>query len=142
MSTYKNLERLNYVASHHILSYDAPHNHQIAKGGYEMNEYIEKYYAPVRELNNLAITNMEKVLEMQLKFIEDSTKAGLDSLKTAAAINDAEGLKEYLNSQVATSKQFTERALEDGRAAAELGNDYIKEAQNVVKEALTTPTAS
>ena len=106
-----------------------------------MNEYIEKYYAPVRELNNLAIANMEKVLDMQLKFIEDSTKAGLDSLKTATAINDAEGLKEYLNSQVATSKQFTERALEDGRTVAELGNDYIKEAQNVVKEALTPPAS-
>ena len=106
-----------------------------------MNEYFEKYYAPVRELNNLAIANIEKLLDLQLKFIEDSTRAGVESMKTAAAINDAEGFKEYLNSQAATSKQFTERALEDGRTVAELGNDYIKEAQKVVKDALT-PSAS
>lgn len=106
-----------------------------------MNEYIEKYYAPVRELNNLAIANIEKLMDLQLKFIEDSAKAGVESMKTAAAINDADGLKEYFNNQVAASKQLTERALEDGRTVAEMGNEYVKEAQKVVKDTLT-PTAS
>jgi phasin family protein len=106
-----------------------------------MNEYFEKYYAPVRDLNNLAISNIEKLLEVQLKFIQDSTKASVESMKNATAINDAEGLKEYLNTQVATSKQFTERALEDGRTVVELGNDYVKEAQKLAKEALTPPAS-
>ena len=66
---------------------------------------------------------------MHLKYLDDSTKTGVETLKTATVISDAEGFKEYINAQVATSKQFTERAIEDGKTDAELGNNYATEAQ-------------
>ena len=100
-----------------------------------MNEQFEKYIAPVRELNSLAITNLEKLVDLQVKYFEDSVKAGIEQLKTASSINDVEGLKNYLSSQVAVSKQFSERAIEDGRTVAELGNSYAVEVQKVVKDA-------
>lgn len=99
-----------------------------------MNEQFEKYVAPVRELNALAINNFEKMLDLQLKYLEDSTKASLETLKTASSINDAEGFKEYINNQVATSKQLTERAIEDGRTVAEMGNSYATEVQKLMKD--------
>ena len=107
-----------------------------------MNEQFEKYYAPVKELNTLAVNNIEKLLDLQLKFIEESTKAGVESLKSAAAFNDAEGFKDYVNAQVETSKQLTEKAIEDSKTALELGNSYATEVQKVVKDALTVPQAA
>ena len=103
-----------------------------------MNEQFDKYFTPVRELNTLAISNIEKILNLQLKLIEDSTKAGVETLKSAAAINDAEGFKDYVDAQVNTTKQLTERAIEDSRTVAEMGNSYAAEVQKVVKESLTT----
>jgi phasin family protein len=101
-----------------------------------MNEQFEKYFAPVRELNALAISNLEKLVDLQVRYIEDSAKAGVEQLKSAAAISDVEGFKEYINTQVAVSRKFTERAIEDGRTVAELGTHYATEMQKVVKEAL------
>jgi len=101
-----------------------------------MNEQFEKYITPVRELNNLAIANLEKLMDLQVKYIEDSVKVGLEQLKTASSISDVEGFKNYITTQVAVSKQLTERAIEDGRTVAELGNTYATEVQKVVKDAL------
>jgi len=107
-----------------------------------MNEQFEKYYAPIKDLNELAVSNYEKLLELQLKFFQDSTKAGIEGLKSAVAINDAEGFKDYINAQVETSKQFTERAIEDGKNAMELGNSYAAEVQKVVKETISESQAA
>ncbi len=101
-----------------------------------MNEQFEKYFTPVRELNSLAIANLEKLVDLQVKYLEDSVKAGLEQLKTVSTISDAEGFKSYINTQVAVSKKLTERAIEDGRTVAELGNTYATEVQKVVKDAL------
>ena len=74
-----------------------------------MNEQFEKYITPVRELNSLAISNLEKLVDLQVKYFEDSLKAGFEQLKTASSISDVEGLKNYITTQVAVSKQLTER---------------------------------
>ena len=99
-----------------------------------MNDQFEKYFAPVRELNTLAIANIEKLMDLQLKYIEDTTKASVETLKSAATITDAEGFKDYITAQVSTTKQLAERAAEDSRTVAELSNNYATEVQKVMKE--------
>ncbi len=101
-----------------------------------MNEQFEKYLTPVRELNNLAIANIEKLMGLQVKYIEDSVKVGLEQLKTASSITDVESFKNYITTQVEVSKQLTERAIEEGRTVAELSNSYATEVQKVVKDAM------
>jgi phasin family protein len=99
-----------------------------------MIEQFEKYFTPMRDLNTLAISNVEKLLELQLKFIEDTTKTSVESLKSAITINSAESIKDYITEQVAVSKQLTERTIEDGRTVAELTNTFTTDAQSLVKE--------
>ena len=106
-----------------------------------MNEQFEKYFAPMRELNALAVSNLEKLVDIQLRYIEDSARAGVEQLKTAATINDAEGFRNYINTQVATSRKLTERAIEDSRTVAELGTGYATEVQKVVKDAFKSAPA-
>ena len=68
-----------------------------------MNAQVDKFFAPVRELNALAVENVEKVIGIQMKYIEDSAKLGIESLKGAAAISDVDGLKDYLAKQAEVS---------------------------------------
>lgn len=103
-----------------------------------MNEQFEKYFAPMRELNALAVANLEKLVDLQVKYLGDSAKAGVEQLKNAATVTDAEGFKNYMSAQVAVTRQFTERAIEDSRTVAELSNAYSTEVQNVMKEAFKT----
>lgn len=101
-----------------------------------MNEQFEKFITPVRELNALTVENLEKLLNIQMKYVEDSAKLGIDQLKTASAIADVEGLKSYMGQQAELSKQLTERVITDSRAVLELGNSYTTGVQKIVKEAL------
>jgi phasin family protein len=103
-----------------------------------MNAQVDKFFAPMRELNALAVENVEKVLDLQLKYIEDNAKAGIESLKGAAAVNDMEGFKSYMTKQVEVSKKLTERAMTDSKSILELSKAYSSEVQKIMKDALAT----
>ena len=103
-----------------------------------MNAQVDKFFAPVRELNALAVENVEKVIGIQMKYIEDSAKLGIESLKGAAAISDVDGLKDYLTKQAEVSKELSERALSDSKTVMELGKNYTSEVQKIMKGALAT----
>jgi phasin family protein len=103
-----------------------------------MNAQVNKFFAPVRELNALAVENVEKVIGIQMKYIEDSAKLGIESLKGAAAIDDVEGLRTYLTKQAEVSKELSERALNDSKTVMELGKSYTNEVQKIMKDALAT----
>jgi len=92
----------------------------------------------MRELNALAVENVEKVIGIQMKYIEDSTKLGIEAMKGAASVNDVEGLKSYLTKQAELSKELSERALSDSKTVMELGKSYTTEVQMIMKGALAT----
>ena len=103
-----------------------------------MNPQVEKYIAPVNELNALAIDNIEKLISLNVKRFEETAKAGIEQLRAAAAIKDVEDVKAYLNSYAETIRQIGERTVEDTRAVLEMGNSYTSEAQRIFKDALKT----
>ena len=101
-----------------------------------MNAQMDKYIAPAKELNDLAIENFEKVIALQMKRLEENTKIGVDQLKGAAAVKDVEGFKEYLGGCADLARSLTEKAVEDARTAFEWSNAYHTEAQRIFKDAL------
>jgi phasin family protein len=103
-----------------------------------MNAQVEKYMAPVQELNALAVANVEKIVALQMKRIEETAKLGIEQLKAAAAIKDFEGLQGYVTNYAESLRQFGESAAEDVRTVYELGNSYSTEAQRILKDALKT----
>lgn len=103
-----------------------------------MNEQVEKYMAPVQELNALAVENVEKILNLQIKRIEETAKLGIEQLKAAASIKDVEGFQGYFSNYAETLRQLGERTAEDVRTVYELGNNYSTQAQRIFKDALKT----
>ena len=101
-----------------------------------MNVQPGKYFEPVREINALALENVEKLLDIQLKSINDTARLSVEQLKSAADIKDVDGLKKYLTDQAETVKALGERFVKDSQAALELGVSYTDKVQQVVTETI------
>ena len=101
-----------------------------------MNVQAGKYFEPVREINALALENVEKLLDIQLKSINDTARLGVEQLKSATDINDVDGLKKYFTDQAETVKALGERFIKDGQAALELGVSYTDKVQQIVTDTI------
>jgi phasin family protein len=100
-----------------------------------MNTQFENIAGPIKEINELTTKNFEAVASLQLKAVEENTKVGIEQVKTASTINDADSLKSYLDSQLEITRQFNERLVENSRVVIELGNTYTNELRRIVKDA-------
>ena len=101
-----------------------------------MNSYVEKLAAPVKELNALAINNIETLTELHLKTIQDNATIGVESIKSASAITDLEGLQSYLTDQAEVAKQIAEGIFANARTVAELSQGYAAEAKEIAETSL------
>lgn len=107
-----------------------------------MNLQTDKYFEPAREINALALANVEKLLDIQLKAINDTAKLGVEQLKSAAEIKDADSLKKYITDQSEVVKSLGERFVKDSQAALELGTSYTDKVQQVVTNVVKTEPAA
>ena len=100
-----------------------------------MNAQLEKYFTPVQELNALAVDNVEKIVSLQIKRIEENAKIGVEQLKAAAAVKDVDGLKDYLSNYAEALRQISQHTVEDIRTVFDLGNAFSSEARRIFKDA-------
>ena len=105
-----------------------------------MNVQTEKYLEPVKEMNALALENVEKLLDIQLKSINDTTRLGVEQLKSASDIKDIDGLKQYFTNQAELVKSLGERFVKDTQAALELGTSYTDKVQQIMTETIKPET--
>ena len=105
-----------------------------------MNVQTEKYLEPVREMNALALENVEKLLDIQLKSINDTARLSVEQLKSAADIKDVDGLKKYFTDQAELVKSLGERFVKDTQAALELGTSYTDKVQQIMTETIKPET--
>ncbi len=101
-----------------------------------MNDQIEKLVAPLQELSTLAVSNIKKLTELQLKSIEQSANASVEALESATAIKDVQGLQAYLSAQAEAAKEIAKNALANAKTIAELGQNYVDESRKIVEGAL------
>jgi len=101
-----------------------------------MNAQIEKYLVPVQELNALTVDNVEKIVSLQVKRIEENAKFGLEQLKAAAAVKDVDGFKDYLSNYTEALRQISEHTVEDMRTVFDLSNAFGSEARRIFKDAM------
>ena len=106
-----------------------------------MNVQSENYFEPVRQINALALENIEKLLDIQLKSINDTTRLGVEQLKSAVDIKDVDGLKKYITDQTEIVKGLGERFVKDSQAALEIGTSYTDKVQQIVTETIKPDVA-
>ncbi len=97
---------------------------------------FEKIATPVKALSELAIANVEKLAELNLALAEKSVKVSIDSLKSAAAVSDLEGLKAFYSSQNEVAKGLVEDVVASSNSVAEIGKAYVEDAKGIVETAI------
>ena len=101
-----------------------------------MKSYVEQLSVPVQELNALAVKNIEELTSLQLKTIQENATVGVDTIKSATAISDLEGLQSFLTSQAEVAKQIAEGIFANARTVAELSQGYAAEAKDIAETSL------
>ncbi len=97
---------------------------------------FEKFSAPAKALNELAIANIEKLAELNLALAEKSIKVGVETLKSASAVSDLEGLKAFYAGQNEVAKGLVEDVVASSNTVAELGKAYVEDAKGIVETAV------
>ena len=102
-----------------------------------MSNDIEKLVAPIQELSALAIRNIEKLTEIQLKGITESADANVQALKSASAIKDVKDMQAYIDAQTAAAIATAENAKTNAKTIAELGESYANDAKKIAENAFS-----
>jgi len=102
-----------------------------------MNVQIEKLMAPVQELAELHIANIEKLVSLQLEGIEEGAKAGIESLKKAVSVKDIDAARNYLAGQTEVVKAAVESATARAKTMAELAQSYQASVKKIVEKSFT-----
>ncbi len=96
--------------------------------------YAEDVLAPVRALNELAITRTEDVMQAHIERMQKYTAVALEGWRDALAIEDIEGAQKYYAKQGEAAKQMVEEFVADAKAAADFGRNYGAEVQQILTE--------
>lgn len=98
--------------------------------------YIEKMTGPIEELNSLAIKNIQKLTELQLKTLQESANVGIDMFKSASAVSDLDELRDFLTEQAEVAKRVSENILANARAVSEMGQNCAADVKDIAEDAL------
>ncbi len=101
-----------------------------------MSNYIEKLTAPIEELNTLAVKNIEKLVQLQLKTLQDNANIGVGMAKSAASVSDLEGLRDFLNDQAEVAKRIAEDIVANARTVVELSQDYVADVKDIAEDSI------
>ncbi|NKB36699.1 MAG: TIGR01841 family phasin [Gammaproteobacteria bacterium] len=99
-----------------------------------INTQFDQFAAPLKEINELSVKNFETVADLNLKAAEENVKIGIEQVKNAAGVSDAESWKNYLASQAEVTQGLNDRMVENAKTVVELGNAYAAEMQRIFKD--------
>ncbi len=110
-----------------------------------MNAFAEQtknMYAPMRKMNALMVENMEKMTEFQIEALKSYSKMGVNQLKNATEIKDADSVRDFTASQAELMSTLSKKVLEDAKSMADMTMEFKQEVEKIVEESRTTAAAT
>jgi len=101
-----------------------------------MSNPFENLFAPIKELNELALKSIEEITAIQVKAIQESTQVNVEALKSVAEIKDVDTLQKYLASQVEVAQNLSTKAVGDAQEIAKLGESYATSVKKIVEKSI------
>ena len=105
-----------------------------------MNAFADQtknMYAPMRKLNALMVENMEKMTDFQIEAMKSYSKMGVNQLKNAAEVKDADSVRDFTASQAELMSTLSKKVLEDAKSMADMSMEFKQEVEKIVEEART-----
>jgi len=110
-----------------------------------MNAFTEQtknMYAPMRKMNALMVENMEKMTDFQIEALKSYSKMGVNQLKNATEIKDAESVRDFTASQAELMSTLSKKVLEDAKSMADMTMEFKQEVEKIVEESRASATAA
>ncbi|MCA6063292.1 phasin family protein [Thalassolituus marinus] len=105
-------------------------------------EQAKTMYAPMAKFNSLFVENMEKMTEFQLNAIKSYSEMGLEQMKKAADIKDADSMRSFTATQAESASALNKKIMEDAKALSDMAMDFKTQVETIMEEARSTAAAT
>ncbi len=105
-------------------------------------EQAKTMYAPMAKFNSLFVENMEKMTEFQLNAIKSYSEMGLEQMKKAADIKDADSMRSFTATQAESASALNKKIMEDAKALSDIAMDLKTQFETIMEEARSTAAAT
>jgi phasin family protein len=101
---------------------------------------LDEMFAPVIELNKVALTYTEKLVDLNLTSARKQADLALAGWRDVLAIKDANEVKDYLTHQGEVARGVVEGYVSDAKIVAQLNQETAEEVRKVVTESVAKAT--
>lgn len=105
-------------------------------------EQAKSLYAPLAKFNTAVVANVEKLTEFQLNAIKSYAEIGLDQLKKATDVKDAETLRTFTAAQAETASALNKKIMDDAKALSDMAMEFKSQVESLIEDARTTATTA
>ena len=102
-----------------------------------MEYSLEQFVAPIKEINELTLKNLEKISAIQVKAVQDNAEVSINAMKAAAEVRDLDSLNDYLQDQIATAQTVSDNAVKDIQKIVKLTETYAGKVKAAVEKSAT-----
>lgn len=94
----------------------------------------QNFLASTQKFNQLAISQVEKIVTIQTASLQNYTNLGIAQWKAASEVTDPWSFLTYLTKQGVTMTKIGEQVVGDAKKLSELGAHFMDEARTVAQE--------
>ncbi len=106
------------------------------------NLQTQSLFQPLAKLNALWVSNLESVTNFQLEAMASYSKLGINQLRKAIDIKDAESYQAFSASQSEVAEVLNQKIIEDGKQLGEITQQFVKKAESIWRESMPENTAA
>lgn len=100
----------------------------------EPQDQAETLLVSMKDLNNLVMENVQKLMKMNLDIVENYTQIGLDNYKAATGIKTVDELMKYAQKQRDIAQEVGKKISEDAKTVVDMSNQYVTTTQKVAED--------
>ena len=107
-----------------------------------LNEANKPVVEVAREFNKLTVNSLEKAVNLQLASIKSYADLILANLKAGIEVADVKAAQDYVGRQGEVAKTVYEKLVKDGKALAEIREQFNADVVKLVRKHLDAPVKS
>jgi phasin family protein len=105
-------------------------------------EQTKNLYSPMQKFSALFVGNMEKMTEFQLNAIKSYADVGIEQMKKATEIKDADSMRTFSSAQAEATTELNKKIMEDAKALSEMAVEFKGQVEAIMEEARGTATSA
>lgn len=105
-------------------------------------EQAKTMYSPMTKFNSLIVDNMEKMTEFQMNAIKSYADLGIEQMKKAADVKDAESMQAFTAAQAEVASGLNKKIMDDAKAMSDMAMDFKTQVEGIMEEARTSAAAT